>query len=77
VSLPTWIHTHLNTREPLTPVAGERVDNWNVAHWTQFGLHILTGAHDRNIAEQRAAEYTEIPGVIVVPGNPQSNGGQQ
>lgn len=59
MSLPPWLHSHLNSTPPFTQVAGERVDAWNVAHWTPFGLNIVAGAHDRADAERVRDEYVD------------------
>lgn len=78
MNLPAWLHSHLNTRDPLTPAPGQRVDAWNIAHWTPEGLNILAGAHDRSIAERVRDEYTDVPGVFVVRGGtPAERGGQR
>jgi len=68
-NLPSWLHSHLNTRPPFQQTPGERVDAWNVATWTPGGLHIVAGAHDRSVAERLAGEYTDsetIPGTFTV-----------
>jgi len=69
MSIPSWLHSQLNTRPPFEQTPGERVDAWNVATWTPGGLHIVAGAHDRSIADRLAAEYTHsetIPGTFTV-----------
>lgn len=78
MTLPDWIHGHLNTREPLTHVPGQRTGNWNIARWSPNGLRILDTANDRAIAEQRAAEITERHAehgdhtkLLIIPGTTQ------
>lgn len=74
MSLPAWLHSQINSRPPFEQTPGERVDAWNVATWTSGGLCIVSGAHDRAIAERDRNEYNDsdsplFPGTyFVVPG---------
>lgn len=58
-SHPAWMISHLHSRPPFTQVLGERVDAWNVAHWTPGGFNIVAGAHDRHIAQRVRDEYVD------------------